>query len=90
MKIAKYSGADIWYADPGELERGPILNYDRNDDKHDYKNNNHNNDIDHYEINHDYNNNYNNDKSSETETKRQRNIFEVFYFQRLLSIMHPI
>ena len=39
--------------------------------------------MDHYEINHDYNNNYNNDKSSKTETKRQRNIFEVlaFYFQ---------
>ena len=87
MKNAKQSGADIWYADSGELERGPILNYDRNDDKHDYKNNYHNNDIDHYEINHDYhdyNNNYNNDKSSETETKRQRNILEVlaFYFQR--------
>ena len=40
--------------------------------------------MDHYEINHDYNNNYNNDKSNETETKGERNIFEVlaFYFQR--------
>ena len=54
-----------------ELFCGPILNYDRNDDKHDYKNNSHDN--------------FNNDsKTSEIETKRQRNIFEVlaFYFQR--------
>ena len=39
----------------------------------------------HYGTNHGYNNNFNNDsKTSEIETKRQRNIFEVlaFYFQR--------
>ena len=76
MKNTKLSGADIWCADPIEMEKQiirtfPILNYDRNDDKHDYKNNSHDN--------------FNNDsKTSEIETKRQRNIFEVlaFYFQR--------
>ena len=40
MKNAKLSGADIWYVDPGEVEKKlfcePILNYDRNDNKHDY------------------------------------------------------
>ena len=92
MKNAKLSGADIWYVDPGEVEKKlfepfcePILNYDRNDDKHDYKNNNRNNDIDHNKISQDYINNYNNDnRTSEIETKRQRKIFEVlvFYFQR--------
>ena len=54
-----------------ELFCGPILNYDRNDESYDYKNNSHDN--------------FNNDsKTSEIETKRQRNIFEVlaFYFQR--------
>ena len=51
MKNAKLSGADIWYADPGEEENklfelfgGTILNYDRNDDKHVYKNNSHDDD----------------------------------------------
>ena len=92
MKNAKKSCADIWYQIQVkwkdklcELFCGPTLNYDRNDNKHDRKTNNHDNDIDSYETNHDYNNNYNNDnKSSEIETKRQRNIFEVlaFYFQR--------
>ena len=43
MKNAKLSGADIWYVDPGEVEKKifelfcePILNYDRHDNKHDY------------------------------------------------------
>ena len=94
MKNAKLSGADIsrmqiqvkWKNKLSELFCGPILNYDRNDDKHDCKNNNYNDyDINHYGTSHDYNNNSSNDsKTSEIQTKRQRNIFEVlvFYFQR--------
>ena len=72
--MALISGVQIqskWKNKLFELFCGPIKNYDRNDDKHDYKNNSHDN--------------FNNDsKTSEIETKRQRNIFEVlaFYFQR--------
>ena len=86
--MALISGRQIqvkWKNKLFELFCGPIPSYDRND-KYDYKNNSHDDyDIDHYGTNHDYNNSFNNDsKTSEIETKRQRNIFEVlaFYFQR--------